>query len=327
MIEAQAVTKKYGEIAALEEVSFSIAQGEIVGLLGPNGAGKTTLIRALTGYFEPSAGTIRIDGIDVEADPVAVQSVVGYLPEQNPLYPEMLVQEYLVMAAEFRGVPPDLRRRRLSEAIYATGLEEHLTRPIGELSKGFRQRVGLAQAILHRPKVLILDEPTGGLDPTQVVQVRELVRRLAESATVLFSTHILTEVEQVCERAIVLIGGRVRSDARMSELQASHQAVVAVASSGSNEEAVNTDLVRRTLGELEGVVSVETAAPRAGYLTFELSSTEERDLCREVYRLARERGWELGELRPVVRGLESVFRELVAGGDQHIAATGEEVAR
>ncbi len=326
MIEAKSVGKRYGDFTALADVSFRIGRGEIVGLLGPNGAGKTTLIRMLTGYFEPSAGTIRIHGVDVESDPLAAQQHIGYLPEQSPLYPEMLVQEYLGMVADFRGLAPERRQPLLAEAIWATELEEHLTHPIGALSRGFRQRVGLAQAILHEPEVLILDEPTAGLDPTQVVHVRALIQRLAQRATVLFSSHVLSEVEQVCERALVLLGGRLRADARLSELRATHSAVVSIAedSVGMDEApASRSEAVEAALHALDGVVSVNTIGARAGCLRYEVRGGDDVDLCRKAFRLARDRGWELAELRPVERDLESVFRDLVAeyengdGGSQN----------
>lgn len=324
MIEAQGLYKRYGETVALEDVSLSIGKGEVVGLLGPNGAGKTTLIRILTGYFEPSGGSITIDGLDVQAEPLAPQQLIGYLPEQTPLYPEMLVQEYLEMVADFRQLPTDQRLRLIAEAVWATDLEEFLTRPIAALSKGMRQRVGLAQAILHKPKVLILDEPTSGLDPTQVVHVRELIRRLAQDTTVLFSTHILSEVEQVCERAVVLLGGRVHKDAHLADLRSSQRARVAIVESepGSGQAYTgagtpDTDAQAR-LEKIAGAQTVTAVAGLSGHLTFEVAFQEGRDGdgCRQVFRLAKEAGWELGELRPVVRDLETVFRDLVREHEQ-----------
>lgn len=307
MIEARAVGKSYGDFEALADVSFEIGSGEVVGLLGPNGAGKTTLIRILTGFFEPTAGSVTIDGIDVEKDPLAARSRIGYLPESTPLYPEMLVQEYLQMMAAFREVPSGEQRSLISEAVYATGLEDRLTSPISELSKGFRQRVGIAQAILHKPKLLILDEPTSGLDPTQVDQVRGLIQRLSETTTVLFSTHILSEVEQVCDRALVLLGGRVRADARLDELQGTRHVIVGVANDSAPSEA---DVLAR-LRALDIVSSVRVAEGRPGEHTFAVKGSADVDLSRSVFRLARDAGWELGELRPVVRDLDTVFRELV----------------
>ena len=307
MIEATQLGKRYGAFEALADVSFTIGQGEVVGLLGPNGAGKTTLIRILTGFFEPSAGSVTIDGIDVESDPLAARAHIGYLPESTPLYPEMLVQEFLAMAADLRQIPPDRRRALISEAVWATGLEQKLTQPIAELSKGFRQRVGIAQAILHKPKLLILDEPTSGLDPTQVDQVRGLIERLSQSTTVLFSTHILSEVEQVCDRAIILLDGRVRADARLDALQKTPKVHVSVAS----DTAASPAEVAARLGALDLSTSVRAGDHDGGQYRFEVDGAAGSTLAREVFRLARNNNWELTELRPVVRDLETVFRELV----------------
>lgn len=313
MIEVQGIGKNYGELQALADVSFTIGQGEVVGLLGPNGAGKTTLLRVLTGYFEPSAGRVTIDGVDVVKDPIAARRLVGYLPEQAPLYPEMLVQDYLQTVAELREIPLDRRRPLLSEAIWATGLDQHLVRPIGELSKGFRQRVGIAQAILHKPRLLILDEPTSGLDPTQVDQVRELIERLSRSTTVLFSTHILPEVEQVCDRALVILDGRLRADARLEELRQTRQVLLGLMPGAPSG-------VEEGLRAIEGVDAVRALGQRAGLLRYEVHGASELDLARAIFHAASEGGWELCELRPVVRDLESVFRELVQQNAGRVAA-------
>ena len=188
MIQVRELSKSYGPIEALRALTFEIGDGEIVGLLGPNGAGKTTLIKTLTGYLEPDEGDVRIDGLDVNAHLLRVQAGIGYLPENTPLYPELTVQAYLKLMADLHLVPPSTQAAQIAEAAIATGLTARLTQPIGELSKGFRQRVGLAQAILHRPRLLILDEPTIGLDPTQIVEIRDLIKRLTQHSTILFST-------------------------------------------------------------------------------------------------------------------------------------------
>jgi ABC-2 type transport system ATP-binding protein len=214
MIEVQALSKAYGPIQALRGVSFRVAAGQIIGLLGPNGAGKTTVMKIVTGYLQPDGGQARVDGLDVLTNRLEVQRRSGYLPENAPLYPELGVQAYLSMIAELRQIPSQEQRASLALAVRATGLAEHLTRPIGQLSKG----VGLAQAILHRPGLLILDEPTVGLDPTQIVEVRRLIRRLAEHSTVLLSTHILSEVEALCDGVIILLNGEVKADARLADL-------------------------------------------------------------------------------------------------------------
>jgi ABC-2 type transport system ATP-binding protein len=305
MIHVSNLTKSYGPIEALRDVSFHIAPGEIVGLLGPNGAGKTTIIKILTGYLQPDGGTVRVDNLDVLAQPREVQARIGYLPETAPLYPELSIQGYLKMMAELRQIPEEEQIPRLSEAIYSTGLEHHLTRPIGQLSKGFRQRVGLAQAILHRPRLLILDEPTIGLDPTQIVEIRRLIKRLAEESTILFSTHILSEVEALCDRAIILINGQIKADARLSELAASSDAILVL------EKRPPKAL--EALRGLGGVSRVEVSGTPEGYSAYRIHGKSQKDgadLCPAVYGLAREQNWPLRELRPDVRTLETVFNEL-----------------
>jgi len=305
MIDVSDLSKSYGSIEALREVSFSISSGEIVGLLGPNGAGKTTTMKILTGYLHPDAGTARVDGLDVVTRTRDVQAKMGYLPESAPLYSELSVQAYLMMIAELRQIPRDEQLARLSEVIYATDLANHLARPIGELSKGFRQRVGLAQAIIHRPKILILDEPSLGLDPTQIVEVRRLIRELAQDSTVLLSTHILSEVEALCDRVIILINGQIRADARLSELAVTPDAVLVLTDVPSG--------VTQALRKLGGVKDVEQTRTPDGYPAYRIlgHDTGGVDLCPAIYELARDEGWPLRELRRDIRTLETVFNELV----------------
>jgi ABC-2 type transport system ATP-binding protein len=289
----------------LRGVSFGIAEGEIVGLLGPNGAGKTTTIKILTGYLQPDDGTVYVNGLDVLTHTREVQAQIGYLPETAPLYPELSVQGYLKMMAELRQVPEDEQVARISEAVYATGLQDHLIRPIGQLSKGFRQRVGLAQAILHRPKLLILDEPTIGLDPTQIVEIRRLIRNLAEHSTILFSTHILSEVEALCDRAIILINGQVKADARLSELAATADAVLVLERTPEGVDGA--------LNRLDGVRGVESLRSPDGFPAYRVLGQAEEvgvDLCPAIYELARGENWPLRELRRDARTLETVFNEL-----------------
>ena len=304
MIKVTDLTKSYGPIEALRGVTFHIAPGEIVGMLGPNGAGKTTILKILTGYLQPDDGTVYVNGLNVLTHTRQVQAQIGYLPETAPLYPELSVQAYLKMMAELRQIPEDEQMAQLSEAIYAAGLENHLIRPIGELSKGFRQRVGLAQAILHQPRLLILDEPTIGLDPTQIVEVRRLIRRLAEHSTVLFSTHILSEVEALCDRVIILINGQIKADARLSELAATSDAILVLEDASTG--------VDRALRNLSGVRGIERTQTPDGYPAYRVlgQDADRADLCPAIYNLAREAGWRLRELRRDVRTLETVFNEL-----------------
>jgi len=306
MIEASNLTKSYGPIEALRDVSFSIEQGEIVGLLGPNGAGKSTLIKILTGYLQPDAGSALVNGLDVVARPQAVQASIGYLPENAPLYPDLSVQAYLKLMADLRQIPPAEQPALISAAVRATNLQAHLTRPIGQLSKGFRQRVGLAQAILHKPPLLILDEPTIGLDPTQIVEARHLIQRLAERSTVLFSTHILSEVEALCYRVIILMNGQVRADSRLSDLAQSSSAILVL------EREV--DEAPAALRRLAGVDTVRREPASNGHPSYRVSTlpgaASAGDLCPAIYELARGNGWPLRELRRDSRTLESVFNEL-----------------
>lgn len=302
IIEVQNLTKHYGSVKALNGVSFQVQKGEIIGLLGPNGAGKTTTMKILTGFLQPTDGTAVVAGHDVVKTPESAQAAIGYLPENAPLYLDMLVQEYLLMIAELRGVPDDQVKALLSDAVYSTGLQNHLTKPIGSLSKGYRQRVCLAQAILHKPQVLILDEPTNGLDPTQILEIRALIKRLAQDATVIVSTHILSEVEATCHRAIIIMEGRIKADAKLDALTSSSAAVVGVEGTPGG--------VKEALGQVKGVRSVEPEA--AG--RYRVIGEKDLSLCPLIFDVAKEKNWRLSELRQETRTLESVFRELAQGG-------------
>jgi len=303
LIKVEKLTKYYGPIEALRGISFTVKAGEIVGMLGPNGAGKSTAIKIITGYLQPDGGKVEVDGLNVLTHTREVQARIGYLPENTPLYPELSVQGYLKMMADIREIPAGEQQARLSEAIYATALTEHLTRPIGQLSKGYRQRVGLAQAILHQPKLLILDEPTVGLDPTQIVEIRHLIKRLARHSTILFSSHILSEVEAVCDRVIIIMNGLVREDARLAELAATSNAVLVLQRAGVNG-------VENALRGLSGVKEVESVRGTDDGLSYRIVGKTEGDLCPAIYDLARKNNWPLRELHRDVRTLESVFNQL-----------------
>jgi ABC-2 type transport system ATP-binding protein len=307
MIDVTNLSKSYGSVQALREASFHVDAGEIIGLLGPNGAGKTTMMKILTGYLQPTSGTAVVDGLDVLTHALEVQRRLGYLPENAPLYPELSVQAYLKMIASLRQIPEEEQPTLLTEAIRATNLEKHLTQPIGQLSKGYRQRVGLAQAIVHQPKLLILDEPTIGLDPTQIVEVRHLIRRLAQNSTIILSTHILSEVETICDRVIILINGEIRADARLADLEASTDVILIL-----GDRVPKAVSALRSLGGVETVQSMPTAEGTAYRITAEGT----RDLRPAIYGLARGRGWPLKELRHDVRTLEAIFNELVTAGGQ-----------
>lgn len=306
-IEASHLSKRYGRIQALADVSFTIGKGEVIGLLGPNGAGKTTLMKILTGYLEPDEGDASIQGLDVIAAPLAAQARVGYLPESAPLYSDMLVQEYLDTMAALRGVTPAQRRDAILEAVRATGLTDRLVQPIGTLSKGYRQRVGIAQAIVHQPDVLILDEPTTGLDPTQIAEIRALIKRLAEKSTVLLSTHILSEVEATCERVLVIMQGQLRADAKLAELRAVNAAVVTIEAGAEG--------VADVLGKVAGVTSVAVepgGEAASGFVRWRVTGDGPDDLCPAVFEALRRQSWRVSELRHDAKTLEHVFRDLAA---------------
>ena len=306
MIEIRGLRKTYEEVEALRGISTTIRRGEVVGLLGPNGAGKTTAMKILVGYLLPTAGKASVAGHDVVEEPLAVQRKIGYLPEHAPIYEDMLVQDYLAFMADMRELPPDTADRNIRRAVEDCGLGGVLTREIGHLSKGYRQRTGLAAALLHDPELLILDEPTTGLDPNQIVEVRDLIRRMAQHKTVILSTHILPEVEIACSRAVILIDGSIRADGTLDELTRSNVQVVDI---GCGEPGA----ARETFERLPGVGRVEAVATREGFHGFRLHLADDRDIGELVARTVFERGWSLRELRRDDRTLEQVFRELTEG--------------
>jgi ABC-2 type transport system ATP-binding protein len=298
MIETDQLTRCYGDFRAVANVSFAIQPGEIVGLLGHNGAGKTTIMKMLTGYLEPSSGTVRVDGVDVEKDPLTVQSQLGYLPENLPLYPEMSVSDYLAFTAKLRGVDPRMAVRR---AIAATDLQEKALEPISTLSRGFKQRVGVAQAILHEPRFLILDEPTSGLDPSQTQHMRNLIKRLSSNATVILSTHIMQEVDAICDRALILRDGELVLDERLQDLKKSNHLRLRC---GSDEG----------LGELFRAVPGLAQADQVADGSWRLGVSGALDAAAErVAKAVIGAGLPLYELSVINRDLEIVFREVNEG--------------
>ncbi len=307
MIEAHGLTKRYGPMTAIEDVSFSVADGEILGFIGPNGAGKTTTMRILTGYLPASDGRAIVAGHDVFEQPLKVKNAVGYLPETPPLYRELTVGQYLGFVAELRGVARSQRLRRIGEVMEKVGLTGWERRILGSLSKGYRQRVGLAQAMVHDPPVLILDEPTSGLDPAQVAGVRELIARLAGERTVILSTHILREVEALCSRVVVIDQGRVAARGSLEEVCAMAGGVWYRARVEQEEEA--PAVVAAAVGGLAGVTEVQ--ALDDGSLQIQAPG----DPRAEIARLVVSRGWSLAALDRQVPGLEEAFLHIV--GREH----------
>ena len=295
MIEVKNLVRNYGDFAAVDDVSFSIPKGEVVGLLGHNGAGKTTIMKMLTGFLEPSFGSVQIGGLDVQSDAKQVQSDMGYLPESLPIYPELSVVAYLEYAARLRSVDPVLA---VQKAIQSTGLTEKALDLVSTLSRGYKQRVGVAQAILHEPKVLVLDEPTNGLDPNQIQQMRDLIRSLSEVATVILSTHIMQEVSAVCDRAIILRAGKLALDERLSALE----------TTGSIRLRTSGDAnVRRCLDRLEGIENIESY-PTGDWLISVSGKAE--DLTPAIAEALIGEGHPIIELTFESRDLETVFREI-----------------
>jgi ABC-2 type transport system ATP-binding protein len=309
MISAEKLTRTYGEFTAVDDISFGIARGEIVGLLGHNGAGKTTIMKMLTGFLEPTAGSITVDGLDIGENREAVQSRIGYLPENCPVYPEMNIMDYLDYAASLHGVPAGDRPARISRAVARTELGDKAGSAIQTLSRGYQQRVGVAQAILHEPSILILDEPTNGLDPTQIQQMRGLIRELSKSATIIISTHILQEVQAVCDRVIVIHEGRLALDSRLDDLRSGSRLLLE-----ADGDAAGTE---KLLAGLERIRSVDRLGGHAGRSAFALlpeEGVDPTDVAPAVARAAVEGGLNLYSLRTEGRDLESIFSEISAGG-------------
>ena len=313
MIKAENLIRKYGNFTAVSDVSFEIGKGEIVGLLGHNGAGKTTIMKMLTGYLEPTAGTITINGMDVTEDRTSVQQIIGYLPENCPVYPEMTVIDYLQYTAGMHGIDEADIDEAVHQALIDTDLEAKAVEEIGTLSRGLRQRVGVAQAILHRPKILILDEPTNGLDPSQIQQMRELVKRLAKNATVILSTHIMQEVQAVCDRVIVIHQGEKALDTKLKDLQDADRLLVTLDAAPA-----------KGVGLLKDVQSVEDVEHLSeddfGHkYALKVNGLGLKGTAPLVAKAVTEQGFNLYTLQPEQRDLEAVFADI-----NSMARAGEE---
>lgn len=300
MIELEHLTRRYGDFTAVDDVSFHISRGEVVGLLGHNGAGKTTLMKMLTGFLEPTEGFIRVGDLEVGHDTRAIQARIGYLPENCPLWPEMTVIDFLDYQAALHDVPIARRGQAIASAIRRTALKEKAMDAIETLSRGYRQRVGVAQAILHNPDIVILDEPTNGLDPTQILHMRDLIRELARNATVIISTHILQEVQAVCERVVVLRNGRKVMDARLDELQRGARLLITL----DQGEAI----ARPVLEGIEGVAGVSLEQAIDGRYQYALQAAE--GTAPRVSAAVQQAGLSLYGLCPERRDLETVYAEV-----------------
>ncbi|MBO8449980.1 MAG: ATP-binding cassette domain-containing protein [Spirochaetes bacterium] len=315
MIEASHLCRDFGDFRAVDDVSFSIQTGEIVGLLGPNGAGKTTTMRMVTGFLTPSSGTVCVDGLDITADGCAAKNKIGYMPESAPLYGDMITEDYLAYVARMYGKDPEERLPRFARLC---GIGAVMDKNISDLSRGYRQRVGLAHALMNDPEILILDEPTGGLDPNQIGDVRALIKEIGKTRTVILSTHILSEVEMLCDRVIIIAGGKIKADSPTEELRSrfGHNVTLRLSAAGCQPDGLCA-----LLAPMDGVLSVvpETPAensPDAGAAaTVVIRVAEGREVRPEIFRRLAAKNWPVFELSVMRDSLEDIFRTLTTGGN------------
>jgi ABC-2 type transport system ATP-binding protein len=314
LIEVQDLTKAYGPVTAVDHVSFAVNEGEILGFLGPNGAGKTTTMRILTGFMPATSGTASIAGFDVFKDSLEVRRHIGYLPEAPPLYPDMTVASYLEFVLRIKGVPAADRRKRVDDALEKTSLGDKRNELIKRLSRGYKQRVGLAQALVHDPTVIILDEPTVGLDPKQIIEVRHLIKNLARTHTIILSTHILPEVSMTCDRVVIINKGKIAAVGTPQNLTAQLK--------GGQKIHVDVQAPEKPLHELlakiPGASRVEVSAPHAdGHVIATIEAATHQDIRSQVAAKIVEKGWALYELRGVSQSLEDIFLELTTDDAAH----------
>ena len=319
MIEVQHLTKRYGPVTAVDDVSFRVEKGEILGFLGPNGAGKTTTMRVITGYMPATEGKVVVADFDVFEKPIEAKRRTGYLPETPPLYPDMTVREYLWFVSRIKGVPAQTRKARIGEMMERTRITDVADRHCGKLSKGYRQRVGLAQALIHNPDVLILDEPTAGLDPKQIIETRELIKELAGDHTIILSTHILPEVSQTCQRVVIINKGRVVAVDTPENL--THQLKGAASLYVQVDGDENAPDV---LSGLPGIRTVTVSDRHGSIVGYEIESETHQDVRRDVARAIVDRGWGLLELRPTRMSLEEIFLQLTTEEQRTEEPRGEE---
>lgn len=304
-IVVDSLTKKYGRQRAVDNISFTVKTGEVLGFLGPNGAGKTTTMKAITCFLAPSEGDIKVGGFSIRTDPEKVKQLIGYLPEQNPLYLDMPVIDYLQFVAALQGVTKSKINTRIKEMVLICGLEGEKHKKIGELSKGYRQRVGLAQALIHDPEVLVLDEPTAGLDPNQIAEIRALIRSIGRSKTVVLSSHILAEVEATCDRILIINKGKIVADGTADDLRkrAHGREVLRIAVDGGD-----SNIVFQSLREIQSIEMIDPLPMKE--CSFEIQSKGNESSRKSIFSMCVEKGWYLTEMTPIETKLEDIFREL-----------------
>jgi ABC-2 type transport system ATP-binding protein len=324
MIKVEGLTKRYARNIAVDNISFEVEKGQIVGFLGPNGAGKTTTMRVLTCFMPPTYGTASVAGFDVQQNPMEVKRRIGYLPETPPLYPDMEVVEYLDFVGRIKGIPSADLPKRISDVSEKCAIGDVRKKLIGKLSKGYRQRVGLAQAILHNPDVLILDEPTSGLDPHQIIETRDLIKGLAGAHTIILSTHILPEVEQICEKVIIIAKGKLVATDSVENLTSRLRGSETVA-----VEVLATDLaaVQSRLEQVAGVSCVIPKESKDGRLHFTVESLEGRHIRPGLAKAVIDGGWSLNELHGMALSLEAIFLELTASHKEPVTEALQEVVK
>jgi ABC-2 type transport system ATP-binding protein len=314
MIQASSLSKRFGTTKALDKVSFEVERGEVVGFLGPNGAGKSTTMRILTCFLAPTTGSAKVNGVDVFDDPLAVRRSVGYLPQRAPLYTDMSVAGYLRFVADIRGLSASQFRKNMANVIDVCGLAQVLNKDIGTLSHGYRQRVGLGQALLHDPQILILDEPTADLDPNEKAEVIRYIQEIGKDRTILLSTHNLQEAEDACARAIIVSKGRVVADGALEEIRARTGAVRYVVTV-DQDSGGNAQQLQDALAALSGVKTVRELTSEDSERRIELSGAQDGDLRADIFRLMVDKGWTLLELRRDAQSLDAVFRDLTRGDE------------
>ena len=305
-IAVENLTKSYGTQKAVDTISFQVHTGEILGFLGPNGAGKTTTMKILTCFMAPTEGDIRVGDFSIHDHQDEIKTKIGYLPENNPLYFDMPVLEYLAFTAELQGVPKNNVQDRIAEMVLVCGLNDEKHKKIGELSKGYRQRVGLAQAMIHNPEILIFDEPTSGLDPNQIIEIRKLIRELGREKTVILSTHILPEVEAICDRILIINKGKIVADGSPDTLrkQAQGEEILRI----QLDEVTNRDLTIETFKSIESIAMVSPVTDSLN--TFLIESKNGQSSRRSIFQMCVQKNWILTEMTPIETKLEDIFREL-----------------
>ena len=306
------LSKFYGDAKAVDDISFEVHSGEILGFLGPNGAGKTTTMRVITCYLSPSAGTVKVEGRDNQAESLDVRKLVGYLPEQNPLYFDMNVLEYLEYSAQLHDVAKSQILRRIKEMVEVCGLGEMKHKDIGQLSKGYRQRVGLGAAMIHDPRVLILDEPTSGLDPNQIVEIRKLIQELGKQKTVVLSTHILPEVQATCNRVVIINRGKIVADGPIADLQRSLHGGEKIMMEVEIPDGQSFEMVSVQVRSIPSIENVALLHERDGVKTLTVETSQGVDIRKDLFQLCVQKGWGLLELHRVQTSLEEIFRELTS---------------